>query len=314
MSLRDRKLFHSPLFLPAVNRHGSVVRLVLLAGCLLLLLPALAACGRGGNADADAQPTIRAAKPTFTPTPGQAQQAPAAAQQPVAVTPTPAAPAQLLPTGAVAIINTPLVNVRSGPGLDFEVVTIVERGQEFDILAKDSLGEWWQVCCVEEETVWVIGQLVDTDGPVDQVPVFGSQSQAAAAVQAPSVQATGQEDIQFDLAGQEQFAESELVRIFMYVHDDSSSLPDYSLRVVYNGTDLPVNELSFGGQPGFTWPFQDARQRSQNWKSEFRNIGPAGTWTVQLLDANGVLVGPAAEFVLDEGETEQELYVEYERQ
>ncbi|MCB0157568.1 MAG: hypothetical protein KDD83_05520, partial [Caldilineaceae bacterium] len=64
----------------------------------------------------------------------------------------------------------------------------------------------------------------------------------------------------------------------------------------------------------FTWPFQDARQRSQNWKAEFDNIGPAGTWEVQLMDAQGNLVGPPATFTLSQNDPNQELYVRYERQ
>ncbi len=258
------------------------------------------------------QAAIREAKPTFTPTPSQLV-ASQADQQSSAADAVPTIPAVPAPTGAKVVINTPLVNVRSGPGLDFEVVTIVERGQEFDILTKDSLGEWWEICCVEDESVWVIDQLVDTDGPVDRVPVRGQRSGSVSAPAAAPLRATGGEDIQFELSDQEQFSESELVRIFMYVHDDNEGLADYSLRVLYNGTELPVNAVSFGGQPGFTWPFQDARQRSQNWKAEFRDIGPAGTWEVQLLDGSGQLVGPPTTFTLESADLKQELYVQYER-
>jgi SH3-like domain-containing protein len=82
----------------------------------------------------------------------------------------PAPPAP--PTGAKVVVNTPLVNARSGPGLDFDVVAVVERGEEFDITGKSADGQWWRVCCTADgETVWIIDQLVDTDGPVDAVPV-----------------------------------------------------------------------------------------------------------------------------------------------
>ena len=76
-------------------------------------------------------------------------------------------------------------------------------------------------------------------------------------------------DIQFSLENQEQFPESANVRIFMYVYDGTEGLAGYSLWVRKDGVDVPVNVVSFGGSPGFTWPFQDARQRSQNWKAEF---------------------------------------------
>ena len=289
---------------------------VLFIVALAMLLPA--GCGRGeAQPETAEQTTIRDPKPTFTPTPAEpvVQAVPTSAPA-VAAPPVPATPA---PTGAKVIISDPLVNVRSGPGLDFEVVTIVERGQEFDILSRDQLGEWWEVCCVDDEPVWVINNLVETQGPVDAVPTFGQQPvaapiQSAPAQAAPAAEQPAAQDGVFDLADQEQFAETELVRIFMYVYSDSGALPNYTLRVRYNGTDLPVDALSFGGQPGFTWPFQDARQRSQNWKAEFDNIGPAGTWEVQLMDAQGNLVGPPATFTLSQNDPNQELYVRYERQ
>ena len=302
--------------------QGSLVsrRLVLVLCALLFVGSALlSGCRRGEAQSPQVDSTIRAAKPTFTPTPSQ----PVAAQPMGAqvATPQPQDDVQVVaqsrvPTGAKAVINTPLVNVRTAPGLDSEVVTIVERGQEFDILAKDSLSEWWQICCVDDEAVWVIGQLVDTIGDTDVVPFFGQQvtAQTAAAAVPTNIAASGAVDIQFTLTNQERFPESGLVRIFLFVYEGTQGLAGYTLNVQQNGVDLPVNTLSFGGQPGFTWPFQDARQRSQNWKTEFPNIDPAGEWVVQLMDGTGQLVGPPATFAIAPGDTDLELYVRYERQ
>ena len=248
--------------------------------CICLALLTTAACRRGEAQSPDPEPAmIRTPRPTFTPTPGQPQAAVVADTAAVeggaviAATPTPTPPPVNAPSGAKVIVNTPLVNARSGPSLDYEVVTIVERGEEFDILAKDALGEWWQVCCVDDEPVWVIGQLVDTDGPVDAVPIFGAIQLATGSGSAPAVPQTvlldQAPDIQFSLENQEQFPESANVRIFTYVHDDQEGLAGYSLWVRKDGVDVPINVVSFGGSPGFTWPFQDARQRSQNWKAEF---------------------------------------------
>ncbi len=270
---------------------------------------------------------IRTPRPTFTPTPGQLQAGAVGAEtsgEPAAViaaTPTPAPPPEIVngPSGAKVIVNTPLVNSRSGPGLDYEVVTIVERGQEFDILAKDALGEWWQVCCVDDEPVWVIGQLVDTDGPVDSVPVFGASQLATggdgnASAQPQTVLLDQAPDIQFSLENQEQFPESASVRIFLYVYSGNEGLAGYSLWVRKDGVDVPVNVISFGGSPGFTWPFQDARQRSQNWKAEFPDLPPEGQWEVQLIDDDGRIVGPPATFAIGPNDGNLELYVRYERQ
>ena len=303
---------------------------IVLMFCVGLTLMTVSACRRGEAQSSGMEPSmIRTPRPTFTPTPGQPQAAVAAepgvdneAGIVIAATPTVALPTTAAvngPSGAKAIVNTPLVNTRSGPSLDYEVVTIVERGEEFDILAKDALSEWWQVCCVEDEPVWVIGQLVDTDGPVDAVPIFGASQLTAGGDQsapaAPQTVLSDQApDIQFVLENQEQFPESANVRIFMYAHSGNEGLAGYSLWVRKDSVAVPVNVVSFGGSPGFTWPFQDARQRSQNWKAEFPDVAPEGRWEVELIDSDGRIVGPLATFDVAPGDSNLELYVRYERQ
>jgi len=376
------------------------------------MISLLAACNRG-NAQSP-PPTIRAPKPTFTPTTNQA----AAAQPPVAgeaaasqtqpqanvqtgdpgtdaAAPIANAPA---PTGAKVVVTDPLVNARSGPSLDYDIVTVVERGEEFDILAQSEDGQWWQVCCTAAgETVWVIDELVDTDGPVDAVATLGedeislpaftpgkvrariniallnARSQPNTSAEVIAIVEAGEEydvlsttaardwfqvccvdgqeawltaefvDIQggaglvpifgqepapaqtggaaaqpaelsFDLIDAEQFAESAGVRVFLFVTDDgSNALEGYSARITKDGQKQEVSEVSFGGQPGFTWPFQDARQRSQNWKVEFPNLDPTGVWEIELVDSEGAVAGPKGNFTLPPGEPNLELYLRYER-
>jgi SH3-like domain-containing protein len=283
----------------------------------------LAACGAPG-ADTGGPLAIRTPHPTFTPTP-QTPQAQTAATPAPAVGGTDAAPAQSTPdpapTGAKAVVNSPVVNVRTGPGTDFDVVTMVERGAEYDIIGKNGDASWWLICCVDGAEAWIVGEYVDTDGPVDSVPTAGQPAaqtptevttpaaEAAPAAPAPDADAA----LTFDLRSQEQFPETGLVRIFLYVYSGSDSLAGYSLRVTHDATDLPVEGASFAGQPAFTWPFQDARQRYQNFKVEFSDTDPAGIWEVQLIDSTGAPVGPAATFTLAANDPQQELYVRYEQ-
>ena len=234
-------------------------------------------------------------------------------------------------TGAKAVVNAPLVNVRKGPGTDYDVVATVDRGTEMDILGKNAAGTWWNVCCVNNtESAWIINEYVDTDGPVDSVPVTGgvgadtasaqpvtpvspASSNSVNAESGSSTSETAAPAFSFDLKKQEQFPETNVVRIFLYVYSGNEALDGYTLRVTKNGNDLPVNGKSFGGQPAFTWPFQDARQRYQNLKVEFPDVTPGGIWVVQLIDGNGKPAGPAATFNLSDNDPLRELYVRYER-
>ncbi|MCX6046097.1 MAG: SH3 domain-containing protein [Chloroflexi bacterium] len=358
-----------------IFKRASHWRSPILSGSFLLLLTlTLAACGSGSDT-ADAPAPLRTPRPTFTPTgqPGAASQPNAttlitdtgtlSTSQTTEVTPeatikatvpvteevantttTPAA----TPTGPLApvkaIVNTPLVNMRSGPGTNFPMVYVVDRGYEMDIIGKNAKGDWWKVCCVEETSGWIDMELADTEGPVDSVPVVqeGADSSKAATTEAttvvtppaqattapapatpdaaatatPAVAATSAPTsttgFDFDLIVQEQFPETKLVRIFLYVYDrDNTALEGYSLKVTKDGAEVPVTATS-AGQSGFTWPVADVRQRFQNLKLEFPSVAAVGAWTIQL-SKDGTPVGPAATFTLKANDPSQELYVRYER-
>ncbi len=298
---------------------------------LLLLILAVAACGNpAGEPDAGGPITIRTPKPTFTPTPANVlvgptplAAAPSTGVGGTVATPAPQPVAAPAAEPAKAVVNAPLVNARRGPGTDYDIVAGVERGAEFDIVGRNADGSWWQVCCFDGASAWIIAEFVDTLGNVDVVPVVDPNNPTApgqtpaAAPAAPLAESTPipppVPQASFDLKTFEQFPETGLVRVFLYVYSGNEALAGYALRVTRDGQEMPVSGLSFAGQPAFTWPFQDARQRYQNYKIDFPGESPAGVWVVQLVDANGATVGPAATFTLRENDPQQELYVRYEQ-
>lgn len=230
------------------------------------------------------------------------------------------------------VVTAPLANVRSGPGTTYTVLTTVERGQEYDIIGKNVAGDWWRFCCVDGQPAWIINELVDVEGAVELAPVSEevvqvsatatpapASSQATAAATQPPAAAPAQPpaapaaDFAFELVSSEQFSEPKLVRVFLYVYDGEKALEGYTMRVKKDGADMPVNGKSAGGQPSFTWPIADARQRFQNLKAEFPNVAPAGVWEVQLVDGSGNPVGPPVAFTLVANEPNQELYVRYKK-
>jgi uncharacterized protein YraI len=163
-------------------RTGALAALIFLAGC--------------GPAGQEAAPTAlptRTPVPTYTPTPESvAPPTPvptatttteptgaAAPQDPTTPTPQPtAAPAAQL------TITGDLVNVRSGPGTTFDLVSTATAGESFAIVARNTAGDWWQVCCFAGQNGWVFGALAAAAN-ADSVPVAADQP-VAAATEAPT--------------------------------------------------------------------------------------------------------------------------------
>ena len=331
-------------------------RMMLGVALLALSLMVTGCFGRSEAQEATTAP-IRTPRPTFTPTP----RAPAtpeapAASQPVVENAAPAGAAQpaaeqpaapvadapaAAPQTAIAVVNEDLINIRRGPGLQYPVLKLGMRGDQYTLIGRSADDEWWQICCIEELPGWITQQYVDADGPVDGIAVADPDAEVQALVVAPPTpepaptaapaveaapeavaEAPAAEEapaeppapaFEFALATQERFPESnDLVRVFLYVSQGDNAVPGYSLRVVHDGVEMPVTATS-ADQAGMTWPTASPRQRFQNMKVEFPGVSSAGTWEIQLLDGGKAPAGPVATFTLAATDTDRELYVRYEK-
>lgn len=124
-------------------------------------------------------PAIALAMATATPTPSPTPEVPP--------TPTPTP----MPDFASVVANG-TVNLRSGPGTAFGTVGQLSDGETARILGKNQDGSWWQIERSGAEPAWVVGRLVSTQGPVDQVAVaenIPAAPQVAAAAPAPAAAA-----------------------------------------------------------------------------------------------------------------------------
>jgi uncharacterized protein YraI len=81
-----------------------------------------------------------------------------------------AAQSSTLPPGTAAVTANSTINVRAGPGTAYPIVGQMQAGQELAILAENSDASWWQVN-LGTQVGWVSASVVNTSGPVDQVPV-----------------------------------------------------------------------------------------------------------------------------------------------
>lgn len=101
------------------------------------------------------------------------------------------------------VVTEPLVNVRLGPGTNFGLAGTVEANQAFDIVGKTAAADWWQICCVNGQEVWIFAQLGQaenadavalaenippspTPAPVAAVPTATPAPAPAAPVEAPT--------------------------------------------------------------------------------------------------------------------------------
>ena len=63
--------------------------------------------------------------------------------------------------------------VRSGPGLVFPKMGVVQQGQEFGVTGVNDSGTWWQICCLEaDKKGWVRVDLIEISGPLNEVAVI----------------------------------------------------------------------------------------------------------------------------------------------
>jgi hypothetical protein len=155
-------------------------RTVFLLSILTLALLVSAGCAQlSGPRPTPVLPT-KTPKPTFTPTPNWTPtQAILPTATPAPATPTPEPTATPVPT-EVPPTATPVpeprftanstVNVRSGPGTNYDRIGALGAGQAFDIAGKNAAGNWLQFD-YNGRPGWVLADLVTVSGDFGQVQV-----------------------------------------------------------------------------------------------------------------------------------------------
>lgn len=137
----------------------------------LLLAVLLAACGAAATPEPEPTPT-RPLRPTFTPT-----VIPTDTPEPTATpvptdTPTPLPTDTPTPVAPKAIVGGDgQVNVRTGPGTAYPEAGQVATGTELDIVASNAAGDWFEVCCVDGQSVWIVARLVEVTGDAGLIQV-----------------------------------------------------------------------------------------------------------------------------------------------
>lgn len=69
-----------------------------------------------------------------------------------------------------AIVRTPVLNLRAGPGVEFNLLGYVVEGNHLPIVGRNAEMTWWQVE-VAGAQAWVFDELVAAVGPVEQTAI-----------------------------------------------------------------------------------------------------------------------------------------------
>ena len=248
-------------------------------------------------------PTATPEPPTATPEP------PTPTPEPPTATPEPPTPTPE-PKPEVVISN-PRVNVRSGPGADFDVLGQVLQGQRLAIVGRDPDGQWWQICCFEDQTGWLAAEVVAAEGPLETVAL-------AADLPTPTPEATATAEVAavaplpvdgdypFGLTEETTYPfNQDYLRVGVKVNDnDDTPLAGFYLRVVNETTGQQWLSPATGGLPWqSTAPsvdFADYRQANLIYDTRGKSALAGNSFTLWLVDGAGRQVSPSVRYTQDD--------------
>jgi uncharacterized protein YraI len=223
-----------------------------------------------------------------------------------------------------AVVAAPLVNLRTGPGTDFDVLGQASQGTRLEIIGRDGAGDWWQVCCVDAQQAWITDELVTREGPVERValaldlptatptptptavpaatPTPASVAAAPTVVVAPSG-AEEQEPTPFELTQVEEFpfGDNDYLRVGAKVRDTSDlPLGGFYLRIRNETTGQQWLSRQTGGR---AWEYSAPSTGFDDFREinlEFDTAGLAGlagnSYAIWLVDGGGKRVSPVVDF------------------
>ena len=75
------------------------------------------------------------------------------------------------PSPPQASVNVDTLNVRSGPGTDYPILSQIDNGTQYDVVGRLNNPTWWQLCCFAGEPGWVIAGAVTIEGNIASIPL-----------------------------------------------------------------------------------------------------------------------------------------------
>jgi uncharacterized protein YraI len=167
-------------------------------GAALLAAALLAGCGGGEEATPTPTktPIAGAEQPAATPTPAQAATGDQPAAAPPAVEQPTQPPSAAQPTPApvverVGTVNTDLINIRSEPSTDSNIVDTAATGESFTVVGQSDDGQWLQLAENGATLGWAAAEFMTVEERVVQTAPAGDGASGEAAATQPAPAASG---------------------------------------------------------------------------------------------------------------------------
>ncbi len=212
-----------------------------------------------------------------------------------------------LPTPFI-VVHVEVLNGRRGPALTFPQIGQVERGAELMILGKTAVGDWWWVCCMANQPVWVPADAVTANGPLNAIPVLTpaatpTTTPVPTPVPTPTPRPTPLPP--FDIARGPEFpiqVNNNILTIWAKIYEGSGDyekpLGGYVLKVFRDGVDVSTDRRSMGDRFDEIVSVSGTVRTVQyvyNLKFELRDAGEAD-WEIYLARPGGLRVSPITRF------------------
>jgi tRNA A-37 threonylcarbamoyl transferase component Bud32 len=98
--------------------------------------------------------------------------APTVAPAPTATRPSPTpAPTPVDENAIYASIETEKANIRSGPATVYPIISVAEKVQRFQVIARSPKSDWFEICCIQGKSGWVYQDRVKIWGDMNALPI-----------------------------------------------------------------------------------------------------------------------------------------------
>ena len=239
------------------------------------------------------------------------------------------------------VVENGLISLRTGPGLDYPLVAQLGPDIPVAVIGRNPQGDWFQICCVSGESVWVSANSVEIFNEVSEVALIVPDEAPTATptgtpTETPTVTPTPTSTrYPFERAIGPQFfpTNNEFLTIWvkLFIKPDPNAEEDpaagYYLKVLFEGFDRPGtnDRRPSRDQFEFSAPLGAGNRVEYNLKYEYRPPDPKaddpnattsrlelignGEWTVFVVDGAGRQLSDEVSFTTTPSNPNREIYI-----